>query len=186
MNKPEFEIIQLARAALRLWDENKIRPSHAADVALCNMAFEEMRAELERYDANQNDRGIKTLRLKRVSYTEAETFGVLLEDDVPICVTLEDPWRNNERDVSCIPIGSYLCKRKVSPKFGETFEVTGVPSRDHILFHAGNTHLDTHGCILTGVSFGRFSGRNGVVSSRLAFSELLERLKGVQEFQLII
>lgn len=53
MNPPEFEIIQLARAALRLWDENKIRPSHGADVALCNMAFEEMRAELQRYDTTK-------------------------------------------------------------------------------------------------------------------------------------
>lgn len=53
MNPPEFEIIQLARAVLRLWDENKIRPSHGADVALCNMEFEEIRAELERYDHNQ-------------------------------------------------------------------------------------------------------------------------------------
>lgn len=50
---PDFEIIQLSRAILRLWDENKIRPTGAKDVPLSNMAFEELRAELERYDATQ-------------------------------------------------------------------------------------------------------------------------------------
>ena len=47
---PAFEIIQLARAILRLRDENKIRPTSAHDVMLDNMAFEELRAELQRYD----------------------------------------------------------------------------------------------------------------------------------------
>lgn len=54
MNRPEFEIIQIARAILRLRDENKIRPTTAKDVELDNMAFEELRAELRRYDANQS------------------------------------------------------------------------------------------------------------------------------------
>lgn len=54
MNPSEFEIIQLSRAILRLWDENKIRPTSGHDVMLDNMAFEELRAELERYDHNQN------------------------------------------------------------------------------------------------------------------------------------
>lgn len=53
MNPPEFEVIQNARALIRLWDENKIRPSTGADVALCNFAFEEIRAEMQRYDATK-------------------------------------------------------------------------------------------------------------------------------------
>ncbi len=50
MDDPAFEVVQLARAALRLWDENKIRPSLGRDVALSNHTFEEMRAELARHD----------------------------------------------------------------------------------------------------------------------------------------
>lgn len=53
MNPPEFEIVQLARAVLRLWDENKIRPTSGHDVMLDNMAFEELRAEIQRYDHKQ-------------------------------------------------------------------------------------------------------------------------------------
>lgn len=53
MESNEFEIIQLSRAILRLWDENKIRPTSGRDVMLDNMAFEELRAELERYDATK-------------------------------------------------------------------------------------------------------------------------------------
>lgn len=60
MNPPEFEVIQNARALIRLWDENKIRPSTGADVALCNMAFEEMRAEIERYDQTKKQMEEKT------------------------------------------------------------------------------------------------------------------------------
>lgn len=52
MNKPEFEVVQLSKALLRLWDEKKIRSSHSHDVTLCHMAFEEMRAELNRYKEN--------------------------------------------------------------------------------------------------------------------------------------
>lgn len=51
MGDPAFEIVQLGRALLRLWDENKVRPSLGRDVALANHAFEELRAELARYDA---------------------------------------------------------------------------------------------------------------------------------------
>lgn len=55
MSDPAFEIVQLARAALRLWDENKIRPSLGRDVALSQHAFEELRAELNRYDNNKKE-----------------------------------------------------------------------------------------------------------------------------------
>lgn len=55
MSDPAFEIVQLARAALRLWDENKIRPSLGRDVALSQLAFEELRAELNRYDNNKKE-----------------------------------------------------------------------------------------------------------------------------------
>lgn len=126
------------------------------------------------------------LTLKRVSHTQTETFGVLLWSDVPFAVTLEDPWRENQPFVSCIPKGNYVCKRKISPKFGETFEITSVPGRSHVLFHAGNTHKDTEGCVLLGKEFGPVNGLNGILEPKPAFDLFMAKLKGINQFNLII
>ena len=45
------------------------------------------------------------LKLVRVTTGMDGTFGVLIKDGVPLCVTLELPWRDNERSISCIPEG---------------------------------------------------------------------------------
>jgi hypothetical protein len=64
--------------------------------------------------------------------------------------TLELPWRNNERRVSCIPIGEYEIIKHNSPKFGLTYWVQNVTNRSEILIHKGNYHTDILGCILVG------------------------------------
>jgi hypothetical protein len=69
------------------------------------------------------------------------------------CFTLELGWQNNESQVSCIPPGKYEVKKHTSPKFGKCLLILNVPGRDLILFHTGNYHEDTHGCILPGKSF---------------------------------
>jgi len=120
-------------------------------------------------------------------------FGVLLyggrgpgESSVPFALTLERPWLDNRKHLSCVPPGSYVCRRVESPKFGDTFEVTGVPGRSHILFHTGNVMEDSEGCILVGEQFEALGGRPAVLSSRKGFREFLERLEGVEAFTLHI
>ena len=72
------------------------------------------------------------LRLVRVSEYNGATCGVLCVNDSPEFVTLEDAWRDNERQISCIPVGRYKVRPRVSPKFGRTWQVMDVPERDHI------------------------------------------------------
>ena len=79
--------------------------------------------------------------LKRVEHSDKCTRGVLIHEDEIIALTLENPWRDNTPNISCIPIGTYLCKRVDSPKFGDTFEVSDVSGRTHILFHSGKVAL---------------------------------------------
>lgn len=127
--------------------------------------------------------------IKRVTDGPHGTFGVLMVQRegvwVPFCVTLEDPWRYNEPNVSCIPEGEYRCTAVNSPRFGHTYTVLGVPGRDLIRFHWGNTHKDTQGCILLGEGFmGR--GGAGIVGSRAAFTQFLVEMKRVESFQLLI
>lgn len=133
------------------------------------------------------------LALRRVASRPDGVAGVLLLraplGDLPLCVTLEDPWRNNVVGESCIPVGVYTCRKRLSPRFGATFEVGDVPGRSAILFHAGNTQADTRGCILLGNYFdGNPDNTLAIRESRIAFAAFLETLNvvGVEEFELKI
>lgn len=98
-------------------------------------------------------------------------------------VTLELPWRDNKRGISCIPAGEYICRRVDSPRFGDTFEVCDVPGRSAILFHAGNSALkDTRGCILVGKEL----RGDCLLCSRIAMKEFLDITKAMNEFKLVI
>lgn len=126
------------------------------------------------------------LRLVRVGEADGATFGVLLRNGKPEFVTLEEPWRDNQRSISCIPTGAYIVKPVKSPRFGNTYEVTKVPDRSHILFHAGNTLNDTQGCILLGMQYGKIDGKSAIVRSKDAFGLFLNNLLGQNDIVLEI
>ena len=129
------------------------------------------------------------LTLRRLTFHAERTYGVFLgADGVPIApaiVALEEAWRDNRPQVSCIPAGEYVCRWVQSPKFGLTPEVTNVPGRSHILLHAGNDEDDTLGCILPGSNFGPINGRVGVVQSKVALARLLAPFAG-RDFTLAV
>lgn len=127
---------------------------------------------------------MKTLKLIRIANDNHGTYGVLLDGSTPFAVTLERVWRDNAPNISCIPDGIYTCKRVNSPRFGETFEVTDVPGRSHILFHKGNTEDDTQGCILVGEQFESLRGKTAVLQSGHGYVEFMSRLSGMDEFTL--
>ncbi len=129
---------------------------------------------------------MRIFKLIRIARLADGVFGVLLDDGVPFCVTLERPWLDNRRNVSCIPEGEHLCRRVNSPKFGNTFEVTDVPFRSHILFHKGNLKEDTHGCILVGEQYEPLNLMNAVLASGRAFQEFLYRADDIDSFVLKI
>lgn len=114
------------------------------------------------------------VQLIRVSQSAQGTFGVLLINGLPFCVTCEEPWKNNQKGVSCIPAGRYLCKKHSGPRFKDVWQLMDVPGRSAVLIHNGNTTADTEGCILVGQNYSRFSGIPGVGGSKLA----LEALRG--------
>lgn len=120
------------------------------------------------------------LRLVRVAEHKDATLGVLCLDGHPMFVTLEDKWRDNERNVSCIPKGSYIVALHKSPKFGKCYQVVNVPNRSDILIHAGNTHVDTQGCILLGMMYGSMGTANAILSSRTAVTAFMHEMNGVE------
>lgn len=126
------------------------------------------------------------LRLVRVSEYNGATLGVLCLNDMPEFVTLEDAWRANEQMISCIPVGRYKVLPRNSPKFGRTWQVMDVPERDHILFHAGNTHKNTNGCILLGMQFGTIENQSAILASKSAVNRFMSLMAGIPEAELII
>lgn len=133
---------------------------------------------------------MRTLTLTRDAMSGGATTGTLSENGVEVCKTLEREYIDNASNVSCIPVspeGGYLCKPVNSPRFGLTYEVTGVEGRSHILFHSGNTEKDTHGCILVGLtSNGRAGNRAMLYSSRAGHEKFMAHLHGADEFRLLI
>lgn len=118
---------------------------------------------------------------------EIPTFGVILnESQIPFALTLERPWRDNQKGISCILSGAYVCKRVNSPKFGITFEVLNVFGRSEILFHKGNIQEDSHGCILIGEQFGVLSSEPAILAAKEGFEEFMRITALVNEFELFI
>lgn len=112
---------------------------------------------------------MELVTLKRLSHNSEGTCGVLLFNQAPVILTLENPWLENVRNISCIPTGLYECKKYSSKRIPQTFQVTNVRERTSILFHKGNTQDDSRGCILTGTKFGTLNGKLAVLESREAF-----------------
>ena len=87
-----------------------------------------------------------------------------------ICYTIELPWKNNEKRVSCIPEGKYFIRKRYSQKFKWHIEVIDVENRSFILFHPANNALkELNGCI---APVTKLSGPGLGLMSRKAFEKL--------------
>lgn len=102
--------------------------------------------------------------------------------------SLELPYLNNRRRVSCIPLGKYIAKKHISPKFGECLWLQDVECRSEILVHAGNFHTQILGCILIGLDFSDINndGYLDVTSSRAAMRKLMALLDDQDEIEIEI
>lgn len=121
---------------------------------------------------------MKLLTLKRFHQDSDGTIGVLRVDGKDF-YTLELPWKDNQRSVSCIPSGAYVLTPHAWDdgndfKFKKTWEVNNVEGRSSILMHVGNFTKDTDGCILVGMGLSAKDGQKMVTSSRVAVDALRE------------
>ena len=130
--------------------------------------------------------------LFRTSTSDQGTFGILVFRDQYL-YTGELPWRDNKPNFSCIPAGVYPMRVSDSPKFGRCYQVHGVTSRSHILFHHGNFcgdrvrgyRTNVAGCILLGLRRGNINAQRVVLNSREARGRF-ERALGFEDFTLEI
>lgn len=126
-------------------------------------------------------------RIERV-YLETETLGSFYAYNVVLCKTMELPWRQNKRSISCIPEGEYLCRREdytVKHPYPH-FRLPNVPGRTGILIHKITYVKDLQGCIGVGQAFADLNkdGVPDIIRSGFALQELYDTMP--DEFYLTI
>jgi len=105
------------------------------------------------------------------TYLKEGTNGVLFYKGAFLGFTIELPWLENKRSISCIPEGVYELKPRFSEKFKHHLLLTNVPGRSLILMHPANdAKKELRGCLapvssLTGIGKG--------LSSKLIFQKTL-------------
>jgi hypothetical protein len=136
------------------------------------------------------------LQLIRTYYDEYTTGELYGANDAILCYTLELPWKDNKKTVSCIAEGDdYRVIKHTSPKFGDCLLVQQLKykgaydgmlsgGRSNILFHCGNSVRDfkdksgytwkkeSSGCILVGRTLDKDQGL--VYESRNTLNFLLK------------
>ena len=128
------------------------------------------------------------LLLIRDTHSETSTIGKLYLNGELMCDTLENPWLDNQRNISCIPEGQYDVRIRLARESATRdyihLLVQEVPKRSYILFHIGNTAKDTQGCILVGLK----RQQDFVSNSRLAMDLLMKEIinLGGEKINLII
>lgn len=132
--------------------------------------------------------------LQRKYYTDG-THGTILVDGNPVCETIELPWLNNQRRVSCIPEGSYVLRKRFTQKFKWHLALEAVKGRSGILIHPANdAQKELLGCIApvlyhTGIGKGVYSRKSldlllmkldGVLTTKERIPFFIERKKEVK------
>ena len=128
------------------------------------------------------------LLLIRDTFSKESTIGELFINGERICDTLENPWRDNQRNISCIPEGEYPVRLRL-PRESASRDylhllVEDVENRSYILFHRGNSAKDTRGCILVGLGSQQDVVNNSTLAMDLLIKEILHL--GGENINLII
>ena len=128
------------------------------------------------------------LLIIRDTFTEESTMGELFLNGERMCDTLENPWKDNQRNISCIPEGEYKVRlrraRESATRDYLHLLVKDVPNRKWILFHRGNTAKDTSGCILVGFASKQDFVKNSTFAMDLLMKEIINL--GGENINLII
>ena len=113
------------------------------------------------------------LELQR-RYFPDYTEGLFKINKVILCHSIELPWKDNQKNISCIPEGNYHIQFRKSKKYRNLLIVYGVPGRSWILIHPANdARKELRGCIAPVM---KITGPGIGIYSRLALNLILLNL----------
>jgi len=117
------------------------------------------------------------LLIIRDEFTDKSTIGKLFLNSEWLCDTLELPYRDNQRSISCIPAGQYKVRLRTAKESSSRnylhLLVEDVKDRSYILVHIGNFPKDTRGCILVGIGREQDRVKNSTLAMELLVKEIL-------------
>ena len=126
------------------------------------------------------------LLLIRDTFTTKSTLGKLYLNGGIYWQTLELPYKDNQRSISCIPAGTYKVRKRTAEESTtrkyEHLLIQDVPQRSFCLFHIGNYPNNTMGCILVGNT----RATDFIGDSKKAFTKLMAELKHFNQLELTI
>lgn len=135
---------------------------------------------------------MKTLTITRTNENETNTLGYMVVTNnrgkiLYNCVTLELAYKDNKKQISCIPKGTYRAVIMKSETFGEVVILKGVINRQGILIHTGNYSKDTKGCILVGKDIRYSEGikEHFIEKSKITMGELITIIDKEEMFVVI-
>ena len=125
------------------------------------------------------------LHLIRDIDTGNETIGRLYCMDEFMCYTIERPWLDNQRRISCIPKGTYPLFTKEYGRFWDKYKLPipilgNTSPRSEILIHPANYAKDLAGCIALGDS----KGENAVYNSVKTWKKYLSIISQSTEIKI--
>jgi hypothetical protein len=132
--------------------------------------------------------------INRMLTDDQGTIGILAVPSFEwSCFINELPDRNNERNFSRIPEGTYQVAYVDSKKHGGVYLVQNVPGRSAILMHSGNYAGDTRknwrsdvlGCLEFGSRVVIMNNQRAVANSR-STRDIFQKLMNGETFNLII
>ena len=133
------------------------------------------------------------IELFRLEYEKKQVLGdcAITENgkDLFLSKSLERADNNNQRNISCIPQGEYLCVLEYSNRFNcDLWEIKGVPDRSECKFHSANYWHDLNGCIALGTKYIDIDndGFRDVLNSKNTMKKFHKILEGLTEIQLIV
>lgn len=123
-----------------------------------------------------------TMELVTVAIRPDGCFSVLKDfAGRPFAVTVERTFEHGE---VVIKQGMHRCRRSRFHRGGyDTFEID-VEGHSRVLFHKGNTELDSTACVIVGESFGELNNATAVLDSKGGFGEFMRLTGGLAEFYL--
>jgi hypothetical protein len=125
---------------------------------------------------NTEVKGVNLL-LIRDDFSDKSTLGKLFLNGEMFCQTLELPYLDNQRSISCIPEGQYKVRLRTAKESSSRdylhLLVQDVEGRSYILVHIGNFPKDTKGCILVGQSRQQDRVNNSRFAMELLMKEIL-------------